>query len=257
MRKSCQLKKYLLKQMAFALIQDRVKFKLNIIKLWGKLMIIHDIQLEQSLNGHRFSLDALLLAKNIFPKNKSRILELGCGCGVISIIIANNYPDVIITGIDIQKTAVEVARKNVCVNGVSNRVTILEHDLRTLKSNDFEKFQYIVCNPPFRKRGSGRPNVAYEKQIAREEVSCSLNDILTISRKMLKNQGELCLIYPSGRVAELMMKMPSYNITPTDMIPVYTKQNYPAKWAIVKGRLNSRKELIIHEPLETYLSCNQ
>jgi tRNA1Val (adenine37-N6)-methyltransferase len=208
-----------------------------------------DIKLEQPSRGHRFSLDSLLLAQSIFPQKKCRILELGCGCGIISIIIANSYPDVSIVGIDIQKNAVENAKNNVLNHGLSDRVTILERDLRALKGNDFEPFQYIVCNPPFRRKGSGRSNVSYEKQVAREEIACTMDDILRTSRKMLENQGELSLIYPSGRVAELMMKMPLYNITPNDLIPIYTKQNHPATWAIVKGCLNSRSELKIHESL--------
>jgi tRNA1Val (adenine37-N6)-methyltransferase len=208
-----------------------------------------NLHFKQSKHGHRFSLDALLLAQSISPKNKCRILELGCGCGVISIVIASNFSEVNIVAIDIQKTAVKIAKENVSMNGLSERISILEHDLRTIKGNDFEPFQYIVCNPPFRKKKSGRPNAAYEKLMAREEISCSLDDILRISRKMLVNQGELSVIYPSGRVSELMVQMHAFNIPPTDLIPIYTKMNHPAKWAIVKGRLNSRNELKIHEPL--------
>jgi len=206
----------------------------------------------QPKHGHRFSLDSQLLAQSIIPQKKCRILELGCGCGVISIIIARHCPDANIIGVDILKSAVEIARENVCINGVSDRVQIFEHDLRTLKGNDFERFQYVVCNPPFRKKKSGRPNLTYEKLIAREEITCTLDDILAISRKMLVNRGELSLIYPAGRIAELTAQMSTFNITPTDLIPIYTKQHHPAKLAIVKGRLNSRNELKIHTPIYTY-----
>ena len=222
----------------------------NNTNIFIRIMIKNGIlTIYQSKQIHRFSLDSLLLAQNIFPQKKCRILELGCGCGIISILIARQYPDVHIIGIDILKSAVDIARQNVRINGVSDRVTILEHDLRTLKGDSFERFQYIICNPPFRKEKSGRPNVTYEKLIAREEISCTMNDILTISRKLLVNHGELNLIYPSGRIAELMVQMYTFKITPTDLIPIYTKKNYPAKWAIVKGLLNSRNELKIHEPL--------
>jgi tRNA1Val (adenine37-N6)-methyltransferase len=215
----------------------------------NKNILTNNLTIHQSKHDHRFSLDSLILAQNIFPKKKCRILELGCGCGIISIMIARKFPDAHIIGIDILKTAVDIARQNVRINGVSDRVTILERDLRTLKGDSFERFQYIVCNPPFRKEKSGRPNVTYEKLIAREEIACTLNEILAISRKLLVDRGELSLIYPVGRIAELMVQMCSFKITPTDLIPVYTKQNHPAKWSVVKGRLNSRNELRIHAPL--------
>jgi len=206
-------------------------------------------QCHQSRNGHRFSLDSLLLAKNIVPKKQSRILELGCGCGVISIAIASHYPDVQIIGVDILESAVAIARENVRKNGMDDQISIIEMDLRKIKGDDFKRFQYIVCNPPFRKKNMGRPNIAFEKLIAREEIFCTLDDILTISRKLLVNRGELNLIYPAGRIAEVITQMSSYNICPTDLIPIYTKLKHPAKWAIVKGRLNSRNELNIHSPL--------
>jgi len=213
------------------------------------IISIPHLQLKQSNNGHRFSLDAVLLAQNIFPKKKCRILELGCGCGVISIIIASRCPEAQIIGIDILKSEVAIARENVRINELSDRVTIFEHDLRTLKGGDFERFQYIVCNPPFRKKESGRQNVSYEKLIAREERSCTLNDILDVSRKMLVNRGDLNLIYPAGRIAEVMGQMRTFNINPTDLIPIYTKPDHMAKWAIVKGGLNAQSELKIHFPL--------
>jgi tRNA1Val (adenine37-N6)-methyltransferase len=212
-------------------------------------LIKDHVQCKQPKEGHRFSLDSLLLAQHVFPRKKSRILELGCGCGVISINIARRNPDVEIIGVDILGASVEIARENVRVNGMCDRITIIEKDLRTIKGDDFKRFQYVVCNPPFRRKDMGRPNIAYEKLIAREEIACSLDDILTISRKLLVNRGELNLIYPAGRIAEILAQMVAYNLYPTELIPIYTKLKHPAKWAIVKGRLNSRKELKIHAPL--------
>jgi len=207
------------------------------------------VRFKQTRQGHRFSLDSLLLAQSIYPRKKCRILELGCGCGVIAITIASRYPDVHIIGLDILESAVAMARENVRLNNLSDRITIHEKDLRYLKGTDLERFQYVICNPPFRKKQSGRPNTTYEKFIAREEITCTLDDILAVSRKMLLNQGELSLIYPAGRISELIIKMSAFNITPSDLIPIYTKQNHPAKWAIVKGRMNSLSELTIHSPL--------
>ncbi|ETR74670.1 MAG: tRNA (adenine-N(6)-)-methyltransferase [Candidatus Magnetoglobus multicellularis str. Araruama] len=198
---------------------------------------------------HRFSLDSVLLAQHVYPKKNSRMLDLGCGCGIISIMIAKGYPDTHIIGIDIQKDAVRLAKENVRVNNLMSQVTILERDLRSIKGNEFNRFQYVVCNPPFRVCGGGRPNQAYTKLIAREEIFCTLDDILAVSRKILVNQGELSLIYPAERIGDVMVQMSSYNITPKDLIPVYTRPAQPAKWGILKGRLNSKVGLQIHESL--------
>ena len=212
----------------------------------------YGLNIHQPDTGHRFSMDSILLAQSIIPKNKSRILDLGCGCGVISMIIARNFPDIYVIGVEIQQSIVEIAKKNVRANDLSGQVRIDHKDIRMIKGNDYERFQYIVCNPPFRKKYSGRPNHASEKMIAREETTCNLSDILDVSRKLLVNQGELSLIYPSERICDVLLEMNMKNITPKSLIPIYTKPEHPAKWGIVKGRLNAQSGLVIHEGVLAY-----
>ncbi|KPA10274.1 methyltransferase small [Candidatus Magnetomorum sp. HK-1] len=209
------------------------------------------LTIQQAKNVHRFSLDSVLLADNVFPKKNNRILDIGCGCGVISIILAHKNPDVQITGIDIYEPHILLAKQNVLKNNIEGQVDLLCKDIRTIKGNTFDKFHKVVCNPPFRKKNSGRNNNSKVTAIAREEIFCTIDDIMRASRKVLVNMGELIVIYPSERVGEVLIKMNEFNLEAKEMIPIYSKAHLPAKWFIIKGRLNSKPGVIVHPPIFT------
>ncbi|MBF0453135.1 MAG: methyltransferase [Candidatus Magnetomorum sp.] len=214
-------------------------------------MNIKSLTIQQLKNSHRYAFDSVLLADHVFPKHNSRILDLGCGCGVISMILAAKNPSITVTGVDIQESFSHLAQKNVQQNGLENQITIVCKDLRTIRGNTFERFHQVVCNPPFRKKNAGRMNHSCETAMAREEISCTIDDIMEASRKVLLYQGELCLIYPGERLADGLVKMRTYNIEAKDIIPIYSKKNQPAKWAIIKGRLDAKPGLIVHPPVFT------
>jgi len=209
------------------------------------------LTIHQSENAHRFSLDSILLAENIFPKKNNRILDLGCGCGIISILLANKNPDITIVGIDIQESSILIAKQNVLKNKLKGKVNILCKDMRTIKGDTFKKFHKVVCNPPFRKKNSGRKNTSKTIAIAREEIFCTIDDIMKVSRKVLINLGELIVIYPAERIGEIIIKMNNYNLETKEMIPIYSKNNSNAKWFIIKGRLNAKPGLIVKAPVYT------
>jgi len=64
---------------------------------------IHRLIISQPEKGYRFSIDPLILSAHIHPKRNEKIMDLGCGCGIISLVLAYRYPDIEITGIEIQK----------------------------------------------------------------------------------------------------------------------------------------------------------
>jgi len=209
------------------------------------------IEIQQLKNSHRYSLDAILLAEHVNPKPDSRIMDLGCGCGIISILLAQKNPTIFVMGIDIQQSLADIARENIKQNKLENQITIACDDLRTIKGDTYERFHKVVCNPPFRKINSGRQNTCYEKLAAREELSCTIDDILNASRKLLTYMGELILIYPCERTGEILIKMNNYNIEAKELFHIYTQHNQPAKRVIIKGRLGAKPGIIVHPPVFT------
>ena len=87
-----------------------------------------------------------LLVENAIVPEKGTLLDLGCGYGAIGITLAKAYPGLRVVMVDINPRAVELARMNARLNGVENRVTVLEGDLYEPVAGMV--FDAILSNPP-------------------------------------------------------------------------------------------------------------
>jgi len=113
----------------------------------------------QHRDGYRFSIDSVLLAHFIAPAEGDNILDLGAGCGIISLIMAYRWGSILhsITGIELQVPLALLARKNIAINGFQNLCRVITGDVRTLPQHMVtESFTKVICNPPFYKKGTGR-----------------------------------------------------------------------------------------------------
>jgi tRNA1Val (adenine37-N6)-methyltransferase len=191
------------------------------------------IRLIQSRKGYRFSVDAILLAQFVTVKPTDVIVDLGAGCGIISLLLLQR-PVRYVLALEIQRNLADQAVRNASLNRVSDRMRVILADLRQIP---FRKpfADLVVCNPPFRRPGSGRVNPDLQRAIARHEIMASLNDILNASRAALKPKGRLALIYPAGRLVDLVMRMRAFEIEPKRMRVVYPSMEEEAKLVLVEG----------------------
>ncbi|HES59868.1 MAG TPA: methyltransferase domain-containing protein, partial [Caldithrix sp.] len=144
-------------------------------------------RLYQKKKGYRFSLDSLLLANFVSLKNTKSVIELGCGNGVVTLILARHFSNVNFTCVEIQEDLADLAKKNVHINSLENNVAILKADAS--KINNYlppQSSDAIYFNPPYRKLNSGRINPNSEKAIARHEIKGSLIIFLKAAQYLLK-----------------------------------------------------------------------
>ena len=154
--------------------------------------------------GYRFSLDPLILAAHILPAPGSHLLDVGCGCGIISLILAARHPDLRVTGVEIQKTLAGLAQKNSVHNRLAGRVRILHQDARTLSGADVDApVDIVVSNPPYRKKAAGRVNPDTSRALARHEITLDIAILARLARRLSAPRGRLFLIFPADRTQDL------------------------------------------------------
>src|SRR5271170_6536355 len=90
------------------------------------------ITLIQPSHGYRFSIDAVLLARFVRASTRDRVLDLGAGCGVVSIMIAALYRPREIIALEIQPTLADMIARNIAINKLES-VTAIGADLRQKK----------------------------------------------------------------------------------------------------------------------------
>jgi tRNA1(Val) A37 N6-methylase TrmN6 len=211
------------------------------------------IRCTQHAGGYRFSLDAVLLGNFISVRPGVRILDLGCGSGIISFILAYRWPDCHLTGLEIQPDLVELAEKNVGDNNWQERIEILQGDLRHMdKLLPAGKFDWVVSNPPYRKPGSGRKNLEPEKLSARHEILSDVAAVAKAAAWALKNKGRAAFVYPAVRGATILCELKKQGLEPKKMQVVYSYPGSSATLLLVEAVKGGGEELAILPPFYVY-----
>jgi tRNA1Val (adenine37-N6)-methyltransferase len=214
---------------------------------------IKDVKLFQAKDGYRFSVDAILL-ENFISTGKLRSgIELGCGSGVISILLAKRMKEVNLTAVEIQKSLAERARRNIQLNGLDDRVAILSKDLRELKTvYETNSFDFVFSNPPFRKPRTGRISSDEERAVARHEIKMTVSDLVSAAAYLLKHSGRFFLIYHPFRLTELITQLRDSRLEPKRMRFVHSMKGEEAKMVLIEAAKGAGVWLKIDPPLFLY-----
>ena len=208
------------------------------------------LQIIQKKRGYRFSIDSVLLSRFIKIRKDERVIDLGTGCGILPLLLSLTTKAHSFVGIEIQKGLADCAKKNVALNQLSDRISILHGDFRELK-NTFppDSFDVVTSNPPYRKYRTGRVNPIIEKAVARHEIKGTLEDVISIASYLLPPKGRGYLIFPSVRTVDLLVALRSKGLEPKRLQFVYPRINEGAKFVLIEGIKASGIELKIMEPL--------
>lgn len=136
--------------------------------------------------------DAVLFGAWASSSKGQRILDIGCGSGILSLILAQRNPEAHITGIDISNKAVEISMKNVSGSPFSSRIDIRQQDLSNFQTQTL--FDTIVVNPPFFSSGEHRKNLHIAN--SRHDRTFRKAKLLERAFALTSDTGRLCLLSP-------------------------------------------------------------
>jgi tRNA1(Val) A37 N6-methylase TrmN6 len=156
----------------------------------GRILVL------QKRKGYRFSVDAPLLADFIRTRPADILLEVGAGNGIISLLLSLKRFRRIVC-LEVQPGLAELARRNLVLNGLEKKMTVLEQDLRTFHSP--EPFDVIFSNPPYLKKKGGSLSRSEEKSIAKHELHGDIFDIMRLVGELMKAEGRAYFIFPAAR----------------------------------------------------------
>lgn len=227
------------------------------------------VRVRQHRRGYRFSIDSILLAHHAAARGAETILDLGAGCGIISLLLAYRNPKAKILGIEIQRELADIARYNVLQNHMADRIEIRRGDFKTLTHSDlFEAWRkfgcdpetragvppvdLVVSNPPYRRVRSGRMNLDSRRAVARHEVSATLKDVVGAAQKALEISGGLVMVHLAERLTDLLWEMRSAGIEPKMLRMIHPREEESANRVLVEGKKGGRPGLTVGPPLVIY-----
>lgn len=223
------------------------------MKVLNDILGYKNLSIYQDPEFFCFSLDSVILANysNIRLRDEN-IIDLGCGNGVIPLILSKRTNKKII-GVEIQKKCFDLAIESVKYNKLDNQIELINSDIKDLDERYNNYFDLILCNPPYFKiNDKNFFNLSKEKQIARHELMLNLDKLFSVSKKLLKNNGNIDIVHRPERLLEIFDSMRKYNIEPKRIKFVYENINKPSTLVLVEGQQNGKPGLKIDEPLIMY-----
>jgi len=207
----------------------------------------HGLRVIQPRHGYRFSLDPLLLCDFAAVREGEDGVDLGTGCGVIPLILARSAAGVRMSGVESQEAMAGLAARNVEMNGLSGRVTVLHADVLHVKGHFRpSSFDLVVSNPPYRKRGTGRVSPKPGRDNARHESTASLPDFLAAAKYLVKLGGRICFIFHPSRLTEFIAEAAVLKLAVSRLRMVHGSAESEARMfrvEMVKGRKSAPRVL--------------
>jgi tRNA1Val (adenine37-N6)-methyltransferase len=210
-----------------------------------------DLQLFQPRHGYRYSLDPLLLARFCAEvKPGGSIVDLGAGCGIISLLLARVNPEATVVAVENNPDMAVLIEQNIRHNALAGRVSVHDADVITLRSSyPVSSFDLVVSNPPFRTPGSGKVSPRAGRGSARHETTAGLADFLSIAKYMVKPSGKICFIQLPSRLPEFMALAAELKLSVLRLRLVHSTHDSPATMFMAELAKGRRCTPVVEAPL--------
>lgn len=194
--------------------------------------------------------DTFLLASLPRLKRGMKVCDLGCGTGLLSLLLLQRQRELSVTGVELQEKAALLARRAAEENGLDACLSICHGDLREPKALfPTGSFDLVVCNPPYYDPGSGKTSASEALQAARSEVTCTLEDVCRTASYLLRWGGEFCLVHKPERLTDVLCTMRSHHMEPKRLRFVCPTASAAPSLILVEGKRGGKSGLTILPPL--------
>jgi tRNA1Val (adenine37-N6)-methyltransferase len=203
--------------------------------------------LNQSKSAFKVGTDGVLLGASANLSNVTSILDIGCGTGLISLMLAQRC-DAIITSIEPDSETFSEACDNVRMSKWSGRIKVIHTDLQNFE-NENQKFDLIVTNPPFFSDSLRNPDP--RKSAARHNDSLSTVDLLDGVIRSLKGDGHFQLILPYVEGNIFIAEASKYSLYCNSILKIKPTQTAEIRRLILKFSRIQKK------PVESFLTIER
>ena len=200
-----------------------------------------------------FGMGAVLLSGFAFAKEGDRVLDLGTGTGIIPILMEAKTDAAHLTGLEIQADSADMARRSVRLNHLEEKIEIITGDIKEAVSLfGAASFDVVTCNPPYMTEHHGLTNARAPKAIARHELLCTLEDVISQAAKLLRPGGNFFMVHRPFRLVDIFVLLRSYHLEPKRMKMVYPFVDKEPNMVLIQANRGGKARITVEKPLIVY-----
>ena len=209
-------------------------------------------QTDTLLNGNKiiqdsaafmFGIDAVQLAEFACRGVRAgdTVIDLGTGNGILPLLMEKACKASHFTGLEIQKKSADLAKRSVELNGLGDKIDIVQGDLKNAATL-FPKhsFNVVVSNPPYALVSQGKQNLRDEKTIARHEVLCTVEDVVAAADYLLHTHGKFFMIHRPERLAQIFESLARHSLEPKQLQFIQPFPEEGANLVLIEARKNAQ-----------------
>ena len=201
----------------------------------------------------RVSTDSMVLADFCRVKPGSRVLDLGCGCGTLGLLLLGADETLRVSGIEIQEAAARQAQENAEENGFSAHMHIICGDLRQAHAQIVPgSFDCVLSNPPYYPPESGYLHTQSSLCAARSERCCPFDALCAAAARALKWGGRFFLVHKPERLVDLLTGLRSTRLEPKRIRFVRHRAGSGVNLVLIESRLGGKPGLQYEPDLLLY-----
>ena len=146
-----------------------------------------------------------------------------------------------------------MAVRSVLLNNLQDKVTIDQGDVKNTEAlYRASSFDVVTVNPPYMNDGGGLKNGFSPKTIARHEVLCTLEDVISASARLLAPQGRLYMVHRPHRMTDIMVTLRKYRLEPKRLRFVHSFADREPVMVLIEAVSNGRPMVKVMPPLVVY-----
>ncbi|EEF14056.1 methyltransferase domain protein [Campylobacter rectus RM3267] len=199
----------------------------------------------QPKNGYRYNSDTMFLYDFIREGGaRGEVLDVGCGSGVLGLLLKRDFPKISLSLLDILEANVNLAAANASQNGLE--AEFITADFAKFKSE--KRFDLIVSNPPFYHDGVKKSENEHLRT-SRYSENLPLSALVRTANSLLKPRGVFSFCYDAKRLAEILLCLSEFKFTLTRLCFVYPKTDGTANLALIEAKKSSKSLAQILPPI--------
>ena len=183
-------------------------------------------------------------------KRASRALELGCGTGIVSLLLAARERFEHIDALEVQEIYASLAQRNVDLNAFGEQIRVIHGDARAFPAkSDTGSYDAVFTNPPYMKTNAGAVCESEGKEIARHEHFGTIADFAACAARALKWGGSFFCVYRPDRLTDLILACRESGLEPKRLCFVSAKASLAPSMVLLEARRGGNAGLFVTPPL--------